>query len=293
MFETARELLLNVAKHSGTLAARMELRRPDPDHLQLVVSDAGQGCDPARIFSPPAEADIGSHFGLFSVRERSRLLGGRLEVAAAPGRGARFQLTVPAPVAAATAPDVPPSRGSGPAVTGIVARSEEVRPGDHPIRTLLVDDHSVMREGLVAMLEDEVDIDVVGEAADGEQALVLARRLRPDIVLMDFSMPGMDGVAATRAIRDEMPETRVIGLSMYPESDRGAAMLGPGRRPTCRRATARPACWRPSGPRPARASPAPTRTAAPVAGGRRPVGVVPDRVTADPSPRCPAAPPRR
>lgn len=86
------------------------------------------------------------------------------------------------------------------------------------IRILIVDDHSVVREGLRMFLGRDPDLDVVGEAADGEEAILQARQLRPDVVLMDLLMPVVDGVAATVAIRKELPETEVIALTSVLES---------------------------------------------------------------------------
>jgi DNA-binding NarL/FixJ family response regulator len=81
------------------------------------------------------------------------------------------------------------------------------------IRILLVDDHSVVRKGLRTFLKYDPELEVVGEAADGAQALSLARELMPDVVVMDLLMPGMDGIAATAAIRRELPETEVLALT--------------------------------------------------------------------------------
>jgi len=81
------------------------------------------------------------------------------------------------------------------------------------IRILLVDDHTVVRKGLRTFLSYDPEMEVVGEAADGAQALSLARELTPDVVLMDLLMPGMDGIAATAAIRRELPETEVLALT--------------------------------------------------------------------------------
>jgi DNA-binding NarL/FixJ family response regulator len=81
------------------------------------------------------------------------------------------------------------------------------------IRVLLVDDHTVVRKGLRTFLSYDPDLEVVGEAADGAQALRLARELLPDVVLMDLLMPGMDGIAATVAIRRELPDTEVLALT--------------------------------------------------------------------------------
>jgi two-component system, NarL family, response regulator LiaR len=81
------------------------------------------------------------------------------------------------------------------------------------IRVLIADDHSVVREGLVMCLRLDPELEVVGEAQNGEVALQLARQLRPDVVLMDLLMPVMDGVTATAAIREELPDTEVVALT--------------------------------------------------------------------------------
>ncbi|GIF71755.1 response regulator transcription factor [Asanoa siamensis] len=83
------------------------------------------------------------------------------------------------------------------------------------IRVVLVDDHPVVRDGLRGMLADEPGIEVVGEATNGTEAVVAARRLRPDVVLMDLRMPGVDGVAATVALRGELPTVRVLVLTTF------------------------------------------------------------------------------
>jgi DNA-binding NarL/FixJ family response regulator len=81
------------------------------------------------------------------------------------------------------------------------------------IRILLADDHSVVRQGLKMFLGLDPEFEVVGEAANGQEAVRLARALRPDVVLMDLLMPVMDGIAATAAIRQELPDTEVIALT--------------------------------------------------------------------------------
>jgi len=86
------------------------------------------------------------------------------------------------------------------------------------ITVLLVDDHSLVRRGFRRMLEDEPDMDVVGEAGDGEESIKLAKKLRPKVVVMDCALPGMNGLQATRQIIEELPDTAVLMLSMHTES---------------------------------------------------------------------------
>jgi DNA-binding NarL/FixJ family response regulator len=96
------------------------------------------------------------------------------------------------------------------------------------IGVILVDDHMVMRQGLAGLLRAEPDFEIIGESSDGQSAIDLIRDLRPDVVLMDISMPGMDGIEATRIIHKELPEVRIIGLSMFQEGEREAAMREAG-----------------------------------------------------------------
>ncbi|MGA7909351.1 MAG: response regulator transcription factor [Candidatus Sulfotelmatobacter sp.] len=86
------------------------------------------------------------------------------------------------------------------------------------ITVLLVDDHGLVRRGFRRMLEDESDIEVVGEAGDGEKAVELVRELRPQVVVMDCALPKMNGLEATRQILEDAPETCVLMLSMHSES---------------------------------------------------------------------------
>lgn len=84
---------------------------------------------------------------------------------------------------------------------------------------LLVDDHALFREGLAALLSTQEGIEIVGEAASGEEALEKARELLPDVILMDILMPGMGGLDATRKIKEEMPHTRIVMLTVSEEED--------------------------------------------------------------------------
>jgi NarL family two-component system response regulator LiaR len=86
------------------------------------------------------------------------------------------------------------------------------------IRILIADDHGVVRQGLEMYLELDPELEIVGQAVDGAEALHLARQLKPDVVLMDLLMPAMDGIAATRAIRRELPDVEVIALTSVLEN---------------------------------------------------------------------------
>jgi len=87
--------------------------------------------------------------------------------------------------------------------------------GDRMIRVLLVDDHPLLRDGVAAIVGNQSDMEVVGEARDGGEAVERFRELRPDVTLMDLQMPGMNGVDAIAAIRSEHPEARIIVLTTY------------------------------------------------------------------------------
>ncbi len=91
--------------------------------------------------------------------------------------------------------------------------------GHESTRLAIVDDHQLAREGLRDMLADALDIEVVGEAANGREALLLCSRLHPDLVLMDVRMPEMDGLAATREIKQRYPETSVMMVTMHENPD--------------------------------------------------------------------------
>lgn len=96
------------------------------------------------------------------------------------------------------------------------------------IRVLLVDDHILLREGLAGIISAQPDLEVVGEAGDGLEAIVMAKELKPDLVLMDIQMPGLDGIEATRKIKQALPETIVVILTVRDDEDRLFAALKNG-----------------------------------------------------------------
>ena len=90
---------------------------------------------------------------------------------------------------------------------------------ENPIRVMIVDDHDMVRRGLAVFLQVKAGLELVGEARNGQEALRLCEQVQPDVVLMDLVMPGMDGTAATRAIRERWPQVQVIALTSFQEKE--------------------------------------------------------------------------
>jgi signal transduction histidine kinase len=205
LYKALQELLFNVVKHARVGEAAIRGRRFGR-YVSLSVSDRGRGFD-------PHEPKDTAGFGLFSIRERVELVGGRMKIVSAKGRGSKFIITVP---------DGQGAEG-GRQATGDVAAFHSVPSALGPpssayrLRVMVVDDHEIVRVGLVSLLGEESDIEVVGEAANGRDAVNVASRLKPDVVVMDAAMPLMNGDEATRQIRIYLPGTRVVALSMYEE----------------------------------------------------------------------------
>jgi DNA-binding NarL/FixJ family response regulator len=107
-------------------------------------------------------------------------------------------------------------------------RSEVVNRRRSPVRVLLVDDQALFREALSTLLEVRPEIEVVGEAGDGAEALGRAARTRPDVVLMDLRMPVLDGIAATRRLRTEQPDVKVLALTTFDGDEEVFAALRAG-----------------------------------------------------------------
>jgi signal transduction histidine kinase/ActR/RegA family two-component response regulator len=218
LFECVRELLLNVAKHSGVSEAKVTLSRGGDGRVTLTVEDAGSGFDLESMRNRRTETTL----GLFSIQQRLAHLGGHVDISAAPGAGTRVTLTAPA------ARVIPPSASGETAPRPAGRDAGQVACSDTRARVLIVDDHKIVREGLVRLLQLEGDIDIVGEASDGPEAIQKARSLEPDVVVMDVGLGSMSGIDATRAILAASPGIRVIGLSMHIDREMVNAMTEAG-----------------------------------------------------------------
>ena len=213
LFQSARELLFNAVKHSGARAAKISLVRLGPRELSLTVSDDGRGTDADGLRPDAADDD---HFGLFGIRQRLRLLGGDLIIDTAPARGFSALMTAPDW-------DTPQQE------VAVQTLDADIPDGVRPrLRVMIVDDHRIVRAGIAGLLRTTEGIEVVGEASDGQEAVDLVESLRPDAIVMDVTMPRMDGIEATRRVCARLPGVRVVGLSMHTREDMAEAMCDAG-----------------------------------------------------------------
>lgn len=236
LFQATRELLFNVVKHAGVDRARVQISREAPstadsgEMLRVTISDLGAGFDAEVLKS---QTQMAERFGLFGIGERLALIDGRLDVQSAVGRGTAISLIAPRGHGRTTlgpSPDRAEALGVTEKPTPVPAAPplRLLRPEVPRIRILIADDHQILRKGMVNLLQEYPDLEVVGEASDGREAVKLAQELRPDVVIMDVSMPHLSGVEATRQVVAELPHVVVIGLSMHEEEDMAAAMRKAG-----------------------------------------------------------------
>ncbi len=211
LYQSARELLFNVLKHSGSQNAIVSLSIQENNLFTIDVADHGRGFNKGQVEQVESEKDSGNTFGLFSIRERIEALGGKTTITSDLGKGTRILLQVP--LEKTSFGHERPIQDSRPVPDPM--RTSDVPSRSKKIRVLLADDHQMVREGLCRILNAEMDMEIVGEAEDGQQALMLCHSLRPDVVVIDLHMPNVDGLKATRKIKQDHPDTAVIGLSVY------------------------------------------------------------------------------
>lgn len=219
LFQSTRELLFNVLKHAGTGEAVIALETVEEQTLRISVSDCGAGFDLERSLGEP------KGFGLLSIRERIEGLNGTLSVQSSPGSGTQVVMSIslsdhsgyPDP------PEIPNSH-----VTPLSAASTKPTMTLTTCRAIIVDDHELMRRELSQIVTGIAGVTLVGEATDGRTGVALAADLCPDLVLMDFNMPGLDGIEATRQIVAHNPHVKVIGVTVNTEPDIHTRMLAAG-----------------------------------------------------------------
>jgi PAS domain S-box-containing protein len=225
LFQSVRELLINSSKHAGTHGAWVTIEERQ-GHLAIEVRDKGAGFDLA-VISAAAESPNGglsSKFGLFSIRERMTAIGGSFEIHSAPGEGTTAVLTVPTNIVETKMVEVN-SLGFAKIRS---APGPSVHLASTKVRVLVVDDHAMVRQGLRSILSGSSDLEIVGESANGVEALCAVEQHRPAVVLMDINMPDMDGIEATARIKSRYPDVAVIGLSVNAGNENQHAMLKAG-----------------------------------------------------------------
>jgi PAS domain S-box-containing protein len=212
LYQSVRELLFNVLKHAGTDRASVIMTDDGQGKVQIEVHDDGAGCDPVTI-----RESRGNKFGLFSIRERMEAIDGWMELESQPGAGTTVTLGVTlgkSRIDDVTAREDRLLNVSPPSGASAFNHQHAVHERQAPVRVLLVDDHAMVRQGLRSILDGYANLHIIAEAGDGEEAITLARLLKPDLVVMDVNMPRLDGIEATRRIREELPATFVVGLSV-------------------------------------------------------------------------------
>lgn len=213
LFRVVQESLTNVLRHSGSHKARIRVAA-DADSVELAVEDEGRGFERGKLASIQSE-HVEAGVGIAGMRERLQQLGGSLSIHSLM-RGTELRAILPMSeeesAASQTGAGVSQAHAMAetPRQTTRAARSETGKK-----RVLIADDHEVTRQGIKALLKDEPDIEVCGEAQDGEEAVTKARDLDPDLVIMDLSMPRVGGFSAARAIRASGLRAKILFISAH------------------------------------------------------------------------------
>ncbi|MBN2081503.1 response regulator [bacterium] len=217
LFQATREILFNIVKHAQATTVRIGLTR-DGEMVRLAISDNGVGFD---VTAATRSSRQGTGYGLFSIGERMKYLGGSMQVESGE-TGTSILLLAPQALEQAPSPrpDVHRLEPASQAADADLPHDE--------IRLVIADDQQLMRQGLQMILKRHPQLVLTGEAATGKEALELARRHQPDVVIMDIDMPELNGIEATRAITTEMPAVRVIALSMFADKQYVGEMLRAG-----------------------------------------------------------------
>ena len=178
MFRIFQEILTNVARHSRATRVDIELTL-GAEHIGLDVSDNGVGIQDNELHARKS-------LGLLGMQERALLFGGDVRINGSPGHGTRVSVTIPLEQKA-------------------------------QMKVLIADDHPVVRQGLRQMLAVESDLTVVGEARNGQEVVELSRRVPWEVAVLDYNMPGKNGLELIKELRQRYPGRAVLVLSMYPE----------------------------------------------------------------------------
>ena len=201
LFRVLQESLTNVHRYSETSTVEIRLG-VQKDCVQLEIEDKGKGI-PGDVLAARGNAAL-LGVGIQGMRERMRQLSGHLEIKSPPGEGTRVIAAVPVSGHEHETAVFPPDDGSE-AQTEAGEREPSIAK-----RVLIADDHEMLREGIRRVLRNDKDWTVCGEASNGKEAVEKTKALDPDVVILDLSMPVLNGLDALRQIRQARPETKVL-----------------------------------------------------------------------------------
>ncbi|HET8700289.1 MAG TPA: response regulator [Nitrococcus sp.] len=195
----------------------------DAESLQIAVEDEGVGFDADAVVREEDPQQLG--LGLFSIRERLTALGGDMAIDSVPGDGARIRLAIPLILGGGEEIMATPQ---APSPAAVRSQAPDAVAADCQARVLVVDDHAIVREGIANVLSSDKRLVVVGEAADGVEAIEAVEQRRPNVVLIDVNMPRMNGVEATREIHRRWPGVRIVALSVQDDTATARTMIQAG-----------------------------------------------------------------
>jgi two-component system, NarL family, sensor kinase len=211
IFRVLQESLTNVHRYAESPKAvvRMDVTA---DQIKLEIQDFGKGVQSSRSSSPNGSvARLG--VGIQGMTERMRQLGGKLEMTSSPNKGTLVSATIPLSSSAAIPAQsstflVSSPSNSTPDLAGPAANTLRKR-------ILIADDHEMLRRGMRNTLQTELDLEICGEAVDGQDAVEKVKALQPDLVILDINMPALNGLVALRQILRLRPQTKVLVFSVH------------------------------------------------------------------------------
>jgi CheY-like chemotaxis protein len=210
IFRVLQESLTNVHRYANTPKARLRVSTT-ADEIKVEIEDYGKGIQLGKSKSPQESvARLG--VGIQGMTERIRQLGGRLKITSRPRRGTLVIATIPLYSSQVAGPAASAS-SSSPALA--LPTDTSVARHHHRQQVLIADDHEMLRRGVRNTLQSEPDLEICGEAVNGQDAVDKARELHPDLVILDINMPVLNGLVAVRQILRHCPNTKIIIFSVH------------------------------------------------------------------------------
>ncbi|GEM_PF-1984205 len=212
LYQCVRELIFNIIKHAHVSRAILTFATVKGESI-IRVNDLGRGFVVADVRG--RRDGEGGGFGSFSIRERLRAIGGKYTIESSPGKGTGVTLTIPWQKVKSFFPS---DNGTTKSSPGLKSN----------IRILVVDDHKLVRQGIINALSAEKDISVIGQAENGLEAVSRVNELKPDIVVMDLNMPGMNGSEAAHILREKRSKVKIIIISVNADKQSERTVLEAG-----------------------------------------------------------------